>query len=91
MVDMNLVASLFDMILLRKPADHGPDGLFFCMNGEVEAGRITAALAEAFHSAGIFENTQAMPLPESDLKAGPVSTGMLFPSTINPVAITCAY
>ncbi|CAI6094605.1 unnamed protein product [Clonostachys chloroleuca] len=67
------VASLFDMILLREPADHGPDGLFFCMNGEVEAGRITAALAEAFYTAGVFENTQAVPLPESDLKAGPVT------------------
>lgn len=88
---MNLVASLFDMILLREPADHGPDGLFFCMNGEVEAGRITAALAEAFYTAGVFENTQAVPLPESDLKAGPVSTRMLFPSTINPAVITCLY
>ena len=86
---MNLVASLFDMILLREPADHGSSGIFFCLNGEIEAGRITTALAEAFHAAGIFENTQAVPLAESDLKARPVSTRVLFRPSSHPEVIIC--
>lgn len=86
---MNLVASLFDMILLREPADHGFSGIFFCLNGELEAGRITTALAEAFHAAGIFKDTQAVPSPKSDLEAGPVSTTVLYLSSSHPEVIVC--
>lgn len=75
---IKLVASLFDTILLRQPADHGPEGIFFCVSDEMEAVSVTTALAEAFHDAGIFEHAQAVPVAESDLEGGWVSPRIVY-------------
>lgn len=71
------MASLFELILLHEPADHGPNGIFFCVNGEIEACEITAALAEAFYEAGITKEAEAVPLPEDQYEKAPVSLSTL--------------
>lgn len=77
------MATLFHKILLHEPSDHGPDGLFFAENGEIEAGHVTAALAVAFYAAGIFESPQETSLPTLEFEAGPVSADIISPIVVS--------
>lgn len=70
---MILVASLFHIIIMHEPLDHGPNGIFFCVNGEIEAGDITAALLTGLQEARISDDTQAVSLPEEEYENGFVS------------------